>query len=262
MVVEGDPEAQHALRFAIYHLIGAANPEDERVSIGARALTGRAPTRGTSSGTPRSSCCRSTRFTWPEAARALLHVPLPHAARRAGEGRAPGLPRRALRLGVGRHRRGGHAAFVRRRPTARSSRSSRASRSSTSAPTWPMRVWQYWQATADDDVPARGRAPRSSSRRRASGRAARELRGRRALPHPRGDRPGRVPRGRRRQRLHQRHGAVEPRARARRRPGSLAERWPERWAALAERARALSGRAPPTGGVARGWIHRVRREPG
>ena len=31
---------ERALRFAIYHLIGAANPRDERVSIGARALTG------------------------------------------------------------------------------------------------------------------------------------------------------------------------------------------------------------------------------
>lgn len=40
LVVEGDAEAQRALRFAAYHLIGAANPKDERVSIGARALTG------------------------------------------------------------------------------------------------------------------------------------------------------------------------------------------------------------------------------
>lgn len=38
--VEGDTVAQRALRFAAYHLISAANPGDERVSIGARALTG------------------------------------------------------------------------------------------------------------------------------------------------------------------------------------------------------------------------------
>ncbi|HEX2569446.1 MAG TPA: glycosyl hydrolase family 65 protein [Polyangia bacterium] len=38
--VEGDEEAQRALRLACHHLIGAAQPEDERVSIGARALTG------------------------------------------------------------------------------------------------------------------------------------------------------------------------------------------------------------------------------
>jgi kojibiose phosphorylase len=38
--VDGDPEAQRALRFAGYHLISAANPEDEWLSVGARALTG------------------------------------------------------------------------------------------------------------------------------------------------------------------------------------------------------------------------------
>ena len=38
--VEGDTFLQQALRFAAYHLISAANPEDERISIGARALTG------------------------------------------------------------------------------------------------------------------------------------------------------------------------------------------------------------------------------
>jgi len=40
VVIEGDAEAQRAVRFAIYHLNSVANPEDERVSIGARALTG------------------------------------------------------------------------------------------------------------------------------------------------------------------------------------------------------------------------------
>src|SRR5918993_1451412 len=38
--VVGNSEAQRALRFAIYHLISAANPEDEWSSVGARALTG------------------------------------------------------------------------------------------------------------------------------------------------------------------------------------------------------------------------------
>ena len=38
--VDGDADAQLALRFALYHLNSAANPADERVSIGARALTG------------------------------------------------------------------------------------------------------------------------------------------------------------------------------------------------------------------------------
>jgi kojibiose phosphorylase len=40
--IVGDEEAQRALRFATYHLIAAANPADEHVSIGARGLTGEA----------------------------------------------------------------------------------------------------------------------------------------------------------------------------------------------------------------------------
>jgi trehalose/maltose hydrolase-like predicted phosphorylase/hydroxymethylpyrimidine pyrophosphatase-like HAD family hydrolase len=38
--IEGDAQAQQAVRFAIFHLIAAANPADERVSIAARGLTG------------------------------------------------------------------------------------------------------------------------------------------------------------------------------------------------------------------------------
>src|SRR6516162_348130 len=40
VIIEGDDEAQEALRFAVYHLTSAANPEDESVSVGARGLTG------------------------------------------------------------------------------------------------------------------------------------------------------------------------------------------------------------------------------
>lgn len=38
--IDGDDDAQRAIRFACYHLIAAANPEDERVSVPARGLTG------------------------------------------------------------------------------------------------------------------------------------------------------------------------------------------------------------------------------
>ena len=38
--IEGDESLQRALRFAAYHLISAANPDDGRVSIGARTLSG------------------------------------------------------------------------------------------------------------------------------------------------------------------------------------------------------------------------------
>jgi trehalose/maltose hydrolase-like predicted phosphorylase len=40
VLIDGDETLQRAVRFAVYHLTSAANPEDDRVSIGARALTG------------------------------------------------------------------------------------------------------------------------------------------------------------------------------------------------------------------------------
>ncbi len=40
VVVEADHEAQEALRFSLYHLISAGDPESDLASIGARALTG------------------------------------------------------------------------------------------------------------------------------------------------------------------------------------------------------------------------------
>ncbi|MGI9032663.1 MAG: glycosyl hydrolase family 65 protein [Acidimicrobiales bacterium] len=40
VVVGGDAEAQEALRFALYHLISAADPDSDMASVGARALTG------------------------------------------------------------------------------------------------------------------------------------------------------------------------------------------------------------------------------
>ncbi len=42
ITIAGDDFVQQAVRFAMYHLIASANPEDERTSIGARALTGEA----------------------------------------------------------------------------------------------------------------------------------------------------------------------------------------------------------------------------
>jgi trehalose/maltose hydrolase-like predicted phosphorylase len=59
IIIEGDEEVQEAARFAVYHLTSAANPEDERVSFGARGLTGDAIS-ATCSGIPRFTCCRST----------------------------------------------------------------------------------------------------------------------------------------------------------------------------------------------------------
>jgi trehalose/maltose hydrolase-like predicted phosphorylase len=69
--VEGDGTAQKALRFAVYHLNGAANPEDPRVSIGARALTG-ADYRGHVFWDTEIFLLPFYILTWPEAARSLL----------------------------------------------------------------------------------------------------------------------------------------------------------------------------------------------
>ncbi len=69
--VEGDPAAQRALRFAAYHLNGAANPGDERVSVGARALTGD-DYHGHVFWDTEVYLLPFYTLTWPEAARALL----------------------------------------------------------------------------------------------------------------------------------------------------------------------------------------------
>ncbi len=69
--VEGDGAAQQALRFALYHLNGAANPADEHVSIGARALTGD-DYRGHVFWDTEIFLLPFYILTWPEAARALL----------------------------------------------------------------------------------------------------------------------------------------------------------------------------------------------
>ena len=69
--VEGDPAAQRALRLAIYHLVSAANPRDDRVSIGARGLSGTAYKGHVFWDTDIFMLPFFT-LTYPEAARALL----------------------------------------------------------------------------------------------------------------------------------------------------------------------------------------------
>ena len=69
--LEGDDDLQRALRFAVYHLSSAANPGDERVSIGARGLTGDAYFGHVFWDTETYLLPFYTAI-WPEAARALL----------------------------------------------------------------------------------------------------------------------------------------------------------------------------------------------
>ena len=71
VLIDGDPAAQQALRFAGYHLNGAANPADERVSIAARGLTG-PDYMGHVFWDTEIYLLPFYSLTWPEAARALL----------------------------------------------------------------------------------------------------------------------------------------------------------------------------------------------
>jgi len=83
--IDGDPAAQRALRFAVYHLLSAVDPDDDRVSIGARALTG-AAYGGHVFWDTEIFMLPFYVLTWPEAARALLtyrHRTLPAARDKA-----------------------------------------------------------------------------------------------------------------------------------------------------------------------------------
>jgi len=72
VVIESDDDqVQQALRFAVYHLTSAANPEDERVSVGARGLTGDAYLGHVFWDTETYLLPFYT-AVWPEAARAML----------------------------------------------------------------------------------------------------------------------------------------------------------------------------------------------
>ena len=146
--IAGDEEAQRALRFAIYHLIAAANPADERVSIGARGLTGEAY-RGHVFWDTEIYMLPFYSFTDPPTARALLkyrYHTLDAARRKAKEHGYEGAlyawesadtgdettPTRAvmpdgrviiIRTGEQEHHISADIAYA---------------------------VWQYWQATGDD----------------------------------------------------------------------------------------------------------------
>jgi trehalose/maltose hydrolase-like predicted phosphorylase len=71
VTIGGDAQAQQALRFALYHLNSAANPADERVSIGARALTGD-DYHGHVFWDTEIFLLPFYIMTWPDAARSLL----------------------------------------------------------------------------------------------------------------------------------------------------------------------------------------------
>jgi len=100
--VDGDAFAQKALRFAIYHLNSAANPDDEHVSIGARALTGD-DYRGHVFWDTEIFLLPFYILSWPEAARALLMYRF-HTLDAARTKAAGMVGRRLIRLGIRGHR--------------------------------------------------------------------------------------------------------------------------------------------------------------
>ncbi|WP_437957158.1 glycosyl hydrolase family 65 protein [Sorangium sp. So ce119] len=83
--IDGAPKIERALRFALYHLIGSANPDDPRCSVGARGLSGEAY-RGHVFWDTDIFLVPFYAHCYPEAARALLlyrHRTLPGARRKA-----------------------------------------------------------------------------------------------------------------------------------------------------------------------------------
>jgi kojibiose phosphorylase len=83
--IDGAPSLERALRFAVYHLIAAANPEDDRCSVGARSLSGEAY-RGHVFWDTEIFMLPFYAHAYPEAARALVHYrhhTLPGARRKA-----------------------------------------------------------------------------------------------------------------------------------------------------------------------------------
>jgi trehalose/maltose hydrolase-like predicted phosphorylase len=201
VTIEGDPVAQEALRFSIYHLIGTAHPEKDRVSVGARGLHGLSYFLHVFWDTE-IFVLPFFIYSHPQTARTLLtyRYNLLDGARE--KARAAGAQGRPLPLGVRRPRRGDDAS-VRHR----------ARRRHRPDPVGSARAPHLRRCGL-----GRLGVLEGDGRRRVHGRDGRRAaardgpllgvaggpRRRRPPPHQRGRRTRRVPRRRRRQRLHQR----------------------------------------------------------
>ena len=105
VIIEGDDEAQLAVRFNLFQLLVAAPRHDERVNIGAKTLSGYGY-RGHSFWDTEIFMLPFFTYTRPEIARNLLVLPLPQPGGRAPQGRRQRFPRGPVPLGERRHRRG------------------------------------------------------------------------------------------------------------------------------------------------------------
>jgi trehalose/maltose hydrolase-like predicted phosphorylase len=148
VMVAGDAAAQRALRFAAYHLISAADPDDEHVSIGARALTGETY-RGHVFWDTEIFCLPFYAFTWPAAARALLmyrYHTLPAARAKAAR-----LGYRGALYAWESADSGDEATPARvRGPDGRDIIIRSGTDEQHISADVAYAVWQYWQATGDD----------------------------------------------------------------------------------------------------------------
>src|SRR5215831_5264550 len=182
VLIEGDAESQQAVRFAVYHLTSAANPDDERVSVGARGLTGDAYFGHVFWDTEIYLLPFYT-AVWPEAARAMLMYRF-HTL--------PGARAKAVHFGY----KGALYAWE----SADTGMETTPERviGSDGAPieilTGQMEhhisadvayaVWQYWRATADDDFFLRAGAEiLLETARFWASRAVAEADGRRHIRH-------------------------------------------------------------------------------
>ena len=198
VTVEGDPALQQAVRFALFHVLQNSVRAEGR-PIAAKGLTGPGY-EATASGTPRPSSCRCSSTPGPRPPRTTCGGGTGPSTRPAsGPGRctstaprSPGGPSTARSA----------PATGRRAP--RRSTSTPTSRTASSATTTPP--------TTTSSTPRSG--SRSSSRPRGCGARSATTTAT-ALARRRRHRPGRVQRGRRRQRLHQSHGRAEPARRGR-----------------------------------------------
>ena len=149
MELEGDDTLQRALRFAEYHLISAANPEDEQVSIGARALTGEAY-KGHVFWDTEIYMVPFFTFTDPPAARALLNyryhtLPAAREKARAAGYRGAMYPWESADTGEETTPRhvidpGGHVIEVLNGEMENHITADVA-----------YAIWQYWNSTGDDE---------------------------------------------------------------------------------------------------------------
>jgi trehalose/maltose hydrolase-like predicted phosphorylase len=182
VVLEGDDEMQQAVRFAVYHLTSAANPDDESGSIGARGLTGDAYFGHVFWDTEIYLLPFYT-AVWPKAARALLmyrYHTLPSARIKAEQIGCKGAlyAWESADTGVETTPESVVAADGRHLEILTGKMEQHISADVAYA------VWQYWRATEDDDffLSAGAEIVLETARFWAS-RAVREADGKRHIRH-------------------------------------------------------------------------------